>query len=101
MVVEGVCLIAVLIGRLGRRGTGFVGILNEVPAAGGHEFGPRGVKHKIWESALSEPQGRGMGRAVGVGLWKLVGELSKELLAGALQAADTAHVWNLSPAEPL
>ena len=35
MVVEGVCLLVVLIGRLGRHGPGVVGMLNEVPAAGG------------------------------------------------------------------
>ena len=29
--VEGVCLLVVLIGRLSRRGTGLVGVLNEVP----------------------------------------------------------------------
>ena len=33
VVVEGVCLLAVLIGLLDRRETGLVGILNEVPAA--------------------------------------------------------------------
>ena len=31
-----------------------------------------------------------MDKAVGVELWELVGELSKEPLAGALEAADTA-----------
>ena len=40
MVVEGVCLLVVLIGRLGRHGAGLVGVLNEVPAAVGHGFGP-------------------------------------------------------------
>ena len=43
MVVEGACLLVVLISRLGRRGTGLVGVLNEVPAAVGHEFGPPAV----------------------------------------------------------
>ena len=38
MVVEGVCLLVVLIGRLGRRGAGLVGMLNEVPAAFEHEL---------------------------------------------------------------
>ena len=38
MVVEGVCLFVVLIGRLGRHGAGFVGMLYEVPAAVEHEF---------------------------------------------------------------
>ena len=65
------------------------------------EVDRRGVKHEIGDDALSVPQGLGMGRAIGVELWKWVSELSKELLAGALEAADTAHVWNLSSAEPL
>ena len=44
--VEGVCLLVVLIGRLGRHGAGLVGVLNEVPAAVGHEFGPPAVQCK-------------------------------------------------------
>ena len=36
-----------------------------------------------------------------VELGELVGELSKEPLAGLLEAADAAHVCNLSSAEPL
>ena len=46
VVVEGVCLLVVLIGRLGRRGAGLVGMLNEVPAALEHEFGPPAVQCK-------------------------------------------------------
>ena len=46
MVVEGACLLVILIGRLGRRGTGFVGMPNEVPAAAEHEFGPPAVQCK-------------------------------------------------------
>ena len=42
-----------------------------------------------------------MGRIVGIGLWELVSELSKELLAGALKTADAALVCNLNPAESL
>ena len=42
--VEGVCLLVVLIGRLGRHGTGLVGVLNEVPAAVEYEFGPPAVQ---------------------------------------------------------
>ena len=38
--VEGVCFLAALIGRFGRRGTAVVGMLIEVPAAAEHEFGP-------------------------------------------------------------
>ena len=45
-VVEGVCLLAILIGRLGRHGAGLVGVLNEVQAAAGHEFGPPAVQCK-------------------------------------------------------
>ena len=41
---EGVCLLAVPIGRLGRHGTGLFGMLNEVPAAAEHEFGPPAVE---------------------------------------------------------
>ena len=44
MVAEGVCLLVVLIGRLGSHGAGLVGILNEVPAAVGHEFSPPAVQ---------------------------------------------------------
>ena len=44
MVVEGVCLLVVLIGRLGRHGTGLVGMLNEAPEAVEHEFGPPTVE---------------------------------------------------------
>ena len=44
MVLEGACLLIALIGRLGRHGTGLVGMLNEVPAAVVHEFGPPAVK---------------------------------------------------------
>ena len=42
--VEGVCLLLVLIGRLGRHGTGLVGMLNEVPAEVEHKFGPPAVQ---------------------------------------------------------
>ena len=44
MVVECVCLLVVLIGRLSRHGAGLVGMLNEVPAAVVHEFGPPAVQ---------------------------------------------------------
>ena len=39
VVVEGVCLLVVLIGRLGRHGAGLVGMLNKIPAAVDHESG--------------------------------------------------------------
>ena len=61
----------------------------------------RGVKHDTGGDALSVPSVRGMGRVAGVECGKLVGELSRELLAGAHEAADAAHVWNISSAEPL
>ena len=44
--VEGVCLLVVLIGRFGRHGAGLVGMLNEIPAAVEHEFGPPAVQGK-------------------------------------------------------
>ena len=44
VVVEGACLLVVLIGRLGRHGAGLVWVLNEVPAAVGYEFGPPAVQ---------------------------------------------------------
>ena len=46
VVVEGVCLLVVLIGRLGNHGAGLVGVLNEIPAAVEHEFGPPAVQCK-------------------------------------------------------
>ena len=60
-----------------------------------------GINREIEDGALSEPQGRAMGRADGVEVWELVDELGKEPIAGALEAADAAHVRNLSSAEPL
>ena len=42
-----------------------------------------------------------MGRVVRVEHWVSVGDLGKGPLAGALGAAETTHVWKLSPAEPL
>ena len=44
LVAEGACLLVVLIGRLGSHGAGLVGVLNEVPAAVEHEFGPLAVQ---------------------------------------------------------
>ena len=44
MVVVGVCLLAVLIGRPGLRETWLVWMLNGVLAAFGHEFGPPEVQ---------------------------------------------------------
>ena len=43
VVVEGACLLVDLIGHLGRRGTGLVGMLNGDLAAGEHESGPSTV----------------------------------------------------------
>ena len=42
--VDGACLLVVMTGRLGRHGTGLVEMLNEVPAAVEHEFGPPAVQ---------------------------------------------------------
>ena len=47
VVVEGACLFVVLIGRLGRRGTGFVVVLNEFLAAAEDEFGPPAVQCEV------------------------------------------------------
>ena len=44
VVVEGVRLPVVFIGRLVRRGTGLVGMLKGVPAAAEHKFGPPAVQ---------------------------------------------------------
>ena len=44
VVVVGMCLLAVLNGRLSRRETGLVGVLNEVVAAVEHKFCPPVVK---------------------------------------------------------
>ena len=38
------------------------------------EVDRRGVMHEIGDDALSEPQGLGMGRVIGVELWELVDE---------------------------
>ena len=42
-----------------------------------------------------------MGGAIGVELGEMVDELSKEPLVGVLEAANAAHVCNISSAEPL
>ena len=44
VVVEGACLLVVLIGRLGCRGTGLVGMLSRVSAAAKHKLGPTPVQ---------------------------------------------------------
>ena len=51
MVVEGVCLLVVLIGRLGRHGAGLVEMLNEVSAAVELEFGPPAVQCKSFRKS--------------------------------------------------
>ena len=65
VVVGGVCLLVVLIGRLGRRGrgTGLDGMLNEVPAAVEHEFGQLMVQSKS-EAPPDLPKGDGLARPV-------------------------------------
>ena len=57
----------------------------------------RGIKHETGDHALSVPQGLSMGRVDGAELGESVGELDKEPLAVALEAADAAHAWNPSP----
>ena len=104
MVVEGACFLVVLIGRLGRRGTRLVGILNEVPAAVKHEFGPHAVH---WESRappdlLEEDE---LARPVAdvEGLRVLIGELRGDQLGDDVEfarqlrvcAGDEAHGSNL------
>ena len=42
--VVGLCLLVAHVGLLGRRGTGLVGVLNEVSAAVEHKFGPPAVQ---------------------------------------------------------
>ena len=44
VVVEGVCLLVFLIGRLGRHGAGLVDMINEVPEVVKHKFGPPAVQ---------------------------------------------------------
>ena len=44
MVVEGACLLLVIIGRLGCHGAGLDGVLREVRAAVEHAFGPPAVQ---------------------------------------------------------
>ena len=50
--VEGACLLVVLIGRLGRRGTVLVGVLGEVPAAVEHGFGPPAVHCEFLQTGV-------------------------------------------------
>ena len=56
------------------------------------EVDRRAVRHETRDNALSVSQGGGIGKVVEVKLWLLVGKLSKELVVGALEAADTAHL---------
>ena len=65
------------------------------------EVDRRGIKHSIGDGALSVPQGPGIGRAVEVERVDFADEPGEGPLAGALAAADTAHVLVLSPVEPL
>ena len=62
VVLEGACPLVVPIGRLGRRGTGLVEVLNGVLAAVEHEFGPPSVQcksqappHLLEEDGLARP----------------------------------------------
>ena len=76
MVVEGVCLLLLLIGRLGRRGTGLVGMLNEVPVAVEREFGPPALQCESQaRSCISEEDGLARPVADVVELGMPIGEL--------------------------
>ena len=48
------CILVVLIGRLGRRGTGLVGMQNEVPAAVEHKFEPTAMQCEAPPKMLEE-----------------------------------------------
>ena len=58
VVVDGVFLLVVLIGRLGRHGAGLVGVLNEVPAGAEYKFGLPAVQCEFYAPpALLEDDG--------------------------------------------
>ena len=71
-----------------RRGRG----LSEHSCCSLGEADRRGEINGIVGVSLSLPQGPSTDRAVGVERVKIAGELGEEPLAGALAAADAAHV---------
>ena len=83
MVVEGVCPLVVLIGHLGRHGAELVGMLNEVPAAAEHEFGPPAVQceSQAPPDLLEED---GLGRSVGEFLDLSASRSTLRALAGSV-----------------
>ena len=93
MVVESVFLLVVLIGRLGRHGTGLVGVLNEDPAAVEHEFGPPEVQcdsqappGPLEEDGLARP-------VVDVGELEMpIGELRGDQVDGVVECARQLRV---------
>ena len=93
MVVDGVCLLAVLIGRLGRHGYGLVGVLNEVPAAVRHEFGPPAVQCESRASPdLLEEDGLAR-HVVNVEQLKMpIGELRGDQVDGDVECAGQLRV---------
>ena len=79
MVAGSVCLLAVLIGCPGRCGTGLVRVLNEVPAAVEHAFGPPAVKCESQASPdLLEEDGLAYSVADVELLEMLIGELRSD-----------------------
>ena len=44
VVIEGLCLLVVCVGRIRRRWAGLIWVLNEVPAAAKHKLGPTAVQ---------------------------------------------------------
>ena len=87
VVVEGVCLLVVLIGRLGRRGTGLVGVLNEVPEAVEHEFGPPAVSQA--PPGLLEEDGLARPMADVEELGMPIGEVRGDQVADDVECAGT------------
>ena len=85
MVVEGECLLVVVIGRPGSRGTGLVGLLNEVPAAAEHEFGPPAVQCES-HAPLSMLEEDGLARPL-----VDVGELGMPI--GELRSGQVEVTW--------
>ena len=93
MVVEGVCLFVVLVGRPGRRGAGLVAMLNEVPAAVEHEFGPPAVQYESHAPpGLLEEDGLAHPMADAEELGMLVSELRGDQVNDELECAGQLRV---------
>ena len=89
MVIKGVCLLVILIGRLGRRGTGLVDVLNEAPvAAAEHEFGPLAVQCESQAPpGLLEEEGLARPVIDVEELEMLIGELRGDQVKGDVECA--------------